>query len=250
MNAGKLLVLKFDVWDPTGKVRRKANINSVPNSSVKIGASLYKPKTSVHYEQTKTPGSSYISIVLANKKWLHCHDQTLSVVQWPKGAKDMYLLFLECTSVNIDNAAKMSSKLQDDTAVDELASKSSHPVKCKVQSMFDTKIPVKRKKCPTSNTTDCVVTGVDMPLLRTEWPEYRYYPVDEEWQNYACRQLGLTFIRPFHCVPGGPDVILTRPNTASLKRIGGDGNCLFRSLCYIITGSEAQHFELRSASPM
>ena len=247
LNAGKLLVLKFDVWDPTGKVRRKANINSVPNSSVKIGASLYKPKTSVHYEQTKTSGSSYISIVLANKKWLYCHDQTLSVVQWPKGAKDMYLLFLECTSVNSDNAAKMSSKLQDDTPVDELPSKSSHPVKRKVQSMFDTKIPVKRKKCPTSNTTDCVVTGVDMPLLRTEWPEYRYYPVDEEWQNYACRQLGLTFIRPFHCVPGGPDVILTRPNTASLKRIGGDGNCLFRSLCYIITGSEAQHFELRSA---
>ena len=24
-------------------------------------------------------------------------------------------------------------------------------------------------------------------------------------------------------------------------------NCLFRSLCYIITGSQAQHFELRTA---
>ena len=243
-HAGKLLVLKFDVWDPTGKVRRKANINCVPNSSVKIGTSLYKPKTSVHYEQTRTPGSNYVSIVSVNKKWLHCHDQILSVVQWPKGARDMYLLFLECTSVHNDNAGKMSFELQDNKVVDELPSKSSYPVKRKVQSMFDNKIPVKRKKCP---TTDCVVTGIDMPLLRTEWPEYRYYPVDEEWQRYACRQIGLRFIRPFRCAPGGPDVILTRPNTASLKRIGGDGNCLFRSLCYIITGSEAQHFELRSA---
>ena len=42
-------------------------------------------------------------------------------------------------------------------------------------------------------------------------------------------------------------VILTRPIAASLKRIGGDGNCLYRSFSYIITGSEAQHFELRSA---
>ena len=41
--------------------------------------------------------------------------------------------------------------------------------------------------------------------------------------------VGLRFIRPFHCAPGEPDVILTRPNIASLKRIGGDGNCLFRA---------------------
>ena len=86
-----------------------------------------------------------------------------------------------------------------------------------------------------------------MPLVRTEWPEYRYYPVDEEWQRNACSQLGLRFVRPFMCVSGGPDVVLTRPNSASLKKIIGDGNCLFRSLCYIITGSQLQHFELRSA---
>ena len=46
---------------------------------------------------------------------------------------------------------------------------------------------------------------------------------------------------------GGPDTILTRPDCRSLKRIVGDGNCLFRSLCYIITSSEEQHFALRTA---
>ena len=45
---------------------------------------------------------------------------------------------------------------------------------------------------------------------------------------------------------GGPDTILTRPDCRSLKRIVGDGNCLFRSLCYIITGSEEQHFALHT----
>lgn len=42
-------------------------------------------------------------------------------------------------------------------------------------------------------------------------------------------------------------MILTRPDMRSLRSIGGDGNCLFRALCYIISGSEAQHQELRRA---
>jgi len=66
LNASNFLVFKFNVWDSTGKVRRKANINYVPSSSIKIGTSLYEPKTSVHYEQTKTPGLNYVNIVSAN----------------------------------------------------------------------------------------------------------------------------------------------------------------------------------------
>ena len=52
-----------------------------------------------------------------------------------------------------------------------------------------------------------------MPMLHTEWPEYRYYPVNEEWQHNACMQLGLTFVRPFIHVSGGPDVVLRMPVT-------------------------------------
>ena len=61
---------------------------------------------------------------------------------------------------------------------------------------------------------------------RTEWADYRYYPVDEEWQKQACRTLGLVFVQPFHHASGGPDVILTWPDIRSLKSIRGDGNCL------------------------
>ena len=70
-------MFKFDVWDSTGKIRRKANINCIPSCSVKIDTSLYKPKTSVHYEQTKAADVNYVSIVSANGKWLHCQNQTL-----------------------------------------------------------------------------------------------------------------------------------------------------------------------------
>jgi len=47
-------------------------------------------------------------------------------------------------------------------------------------------------------------------------------------------------------MPGGPDVVLTRPNKRRLRSIVGDGNCLSRALSYIITGSEDQHSIVQS----
>ena len=42
---------------------------------------------------------------------------------------------------------------------------------------------------------------------------------------------------------GGPHVILKQPRT--VKSILGDGNCLFRSFSYFITGSEEQYRRVR-----
>jgi len=71
--------------------------------------------------------------------------------------------------------------------------------------------------------------------------------VDEEWQRQACELLGIRFVCPFQRQDGGSHVVLTRPDLRSLRSIGGDGNCLFRALCYIISGSEDQHYQVRSA---
>ena len=91
------------------------------------------------------------------------------------------------------------------------------------------------------------ITSVERPLaLQTEWPDYRYFPVDEEWQRQTCSLLNLQFIQPFERESGGPDVILTLPDTCCLRCIRGDGNCLFRAMSFIITGSEIQHFEIRT----
>ena len=35
---------------------------------------------------------------------------------------------------------------------------------------------------------------------------YRYNPVSEEWQHSMCRTLGVDFVCPNKCVPGGPDI--------------------------------------------
>ena len=75
--------------------------------------------------------------------------------------------------------------------------------------------------------------------------QFRYNPVDADWQQRTCREMRLEYHGPNGVTPGGPDVILTPALT--YKRIAGDGNCLFRSFSYIITGSEEQHMLVRHA---
>ena len=74
--------------------------------------------------------------------------------------------------------------------------------------------------------------------------QLRYNPVSPDWQRQACQQLGLRFVSDNGSAPCGPNVPLAYP--ACGKKIQGDGNCLFRALCYVVTGSERQHFRLRS----
>ena len=58
-----------------------------------------------------------------------------------------------------------------------------------------------------------------------------------------CLELGLRFVCANKSVAGGPDVTLKPPTL--VKTIPGDGNCLFRALSYVITGSQRQHFQIR-----
>ena len=66
-----------------------------------------------------------------------------------------------------------------------------------------------------------------------------------EWQVNACSTLGIRFVRWNTVRSGGPCVPLKAPETHTIRRIAGDGNCLFRSLSYVVTGSEDQHVAIR-----
>ena len=57
--------------------------------------------------------------------------------------------------------------------------------------------------------------------------------------------MGLRFCRPNKVTRGGPNVPLGPPDPCAIKPIVGDGNCFFRSVSYIITGSELQHMDVR-----
>jgi len=59
------------------------------------------------------------------------------------------------------------------------------------------------------------------------WPRWRYYQSNVQWQQLISSQMrNLNFIKPFQCSPGGPDIMLTRPDVDKLEQIAGDDNII------------------------
>ena len=66
------------------------------------------------------------------------------------------------------------------------------------------------------------------------------------WQRSTCQAMGLKFVKPNGVSPGSGDTPLTQPDMRSIKKILGDGNCMFRALSRIVTGSQDQHSVIRA----
>ena len=73
---------------------------------------------------------------------------------------------------------------------------------------------------------------VDSQLEQRVWP-FKFHSVNEQWQCNACASLGLQFDRSNGASPGSGNLPLTHPD--KIKTIVGDGNCMFRSLSYILS---------------
>ena len=61
----------------------------------------------------------------------------------------------------------------------------------------------------------------------------------------VCAVVSVPFIRSNRTHSGGATVVLGRPHHT--QTIRGDGNCLFRSFSYLITGTQKYHYDVRSA---
>ena len=94
------------------------------------------------------------------------------------------------------------------------------------------------------SVTHTVVQGTRQQFSRND---FRFNPVDADWQRQTCHKLGLEYQRPNRFARGGPNTALTWPNFQTVRRITGDGNCLFRSFSLIITGSQDHHLAVRVA---
>ena len=79
---------------------------------------------------------------------------------------------------------------------------------------------------------------------KSVWP-FNFHSVDEEWQRETCRQLGLQFEWPNGVSAGSSETPLTRPDMRKIKKITGDGNCMFRAFSRVLTGSKRQHQAVR-----
>ncbi len=87
------------------------------------------------------------------------------------------------------------------------------------------------------------ISPSDQPTMD---PEHRFYVADEQWQRIKCALMNLRFVKSIGLSSGSPSTPLTAPSR--LYHIRGDGNCLFRSVAYILTGSERQHMAVRRAT--
>ena len=122
----------------------------------------------------------------------------------------------------------------------------TNTVSQKRKQTFDKSSEPPNKKAPSSNAGALGSEGDDgVAITGTGQIQYKYNPGDEQWQRNACSTLGLVYMGPNRVTPGGPDIDLKPPNR--FKRIGGDGNCLFRTFSFILTGSENQHMAVREA---
>ena len=98
---------------------------------------------------------------------------------------------------------------------------------------------MKRKRACTSEyeaPAKRVHCDQDCEFLREQPSPHKFNPVDEVWQHNVHAMLRLQFVRKNRVRPGGPNVPLTSPDMRTVKHITGDGNCLFCSFAYIITG--------------
>ena len=84
------------------------------------------------------------------------------------------------------------------------------------------------------------------PSIQTvSWPQFRFFQVDEDWQRQWCSKLGLPYSSTYERSIGSSNTILTRPDRQSVRVMLGDGNCLFRSLSCVLTGSQRHHLLVR-----
>ena len=125
-------------------------------------------------------------------------------------------------------------------------------VSCISQSALSHSLNFAAQKSSEVPNVPCVqakTDGTDSELaiigVYTDNSHLKYNPVDVEWQLRVCRLLGLGFCGPNRITPGSPNAPLANP--VGFKNIRGDGNCMFRSLSFIITGSEDQHMHVRRA---
>jgi len=74
------------------KIPQKFNLSTIPITKVLIAEEEYKVMNAIfHYGSS----SKITSICREERSWIEIHDAQIKKKQWPRGAKDIYILFLQ-----------------------------------------------------------------------------------------------------------------------------------------------------------
>ena len=73
-----------------------------------------------------------------------------------------------------------------------------------------------------------------------------YQPITQQWQIAKCQQLGISFCEKFEQQPALTGSLLRKFVPWQTEKISMDGNCFFRTISKILSGSEKNHVKLRA----
>ena len=73
-----------------------------------------------------------------------------------------------------------------------------------------------------------------------------YYPVTEQWQKEKCQLLGISYEECLEQQPALTGSLLTKFIPLRTEKIGMDGNCFFRCISKIVSGTEKHYAKLRA----
>ena len=95
---------------------------------------------------------------------------------------------------------------------------------------------------------DYIDNNAPIPDTHPYMEAIRYEPVAASWQKSRAKALGLDLEKiQRYLRPARPYFISVLEPPRTVARIRGDGNCFFRCLSHILTGSQAYHKYLRQA---
>ena len=152
VNATHVLVLQMEVWSNSNNgevLKRKTNITSIPDSSITVGSSTYTLISAISLSSSTKPGCHYMAILSIKGKWMHFKGVSPSTAPWPRGGKDVLLLFYHIKST-VASTGKASAK-------DNSRRKFSHSTTAQPHTIF-ARTQLTRMAAGTTTASTCTRT--------------------------------------------------------------------------------------------
>lgn len=79
------------------KIQNKINLCAVPTTKVLIAGHFYKVMNSIFHHGSNIDNGHYTNICREGTSniWIEADDTQIKKKQWPRGSKDVYILFLQ-----------------------------------------------------------------------------------------------------------------------------------------------------------
>lgn len=98
----KIFIIQLSLFHGTHKqVKSKCSIKAVPTTKIKINESTYRVTSAIFDHGENVDSGHYTSMLrMQGTSWICADDSKIDKLQWPRMAKDIYIMFLEKVTSN------------------------------------------------------------------------------------------------------------------------------------------------------